>query len=59
MDATGPAEVEQIIEQLEKSVREGRVDLHFQHGPDVRDALTTITRAPADLPAPAHSAEVS
>ena len=59
MDATGPAEVEQIIEQLEKSVREGRVNLHFQHGPDVRGALTTITRAPADLPAPAHSAEVS
>lgn len=59
IDATSPAEVEQVIEQLEKSVREGRVDLHFQHGPGVRGALATIPRAPTDLATPAHSAEVS
>ena len=59
IDAASTAEVEEIIAQLEKSVREGRVDLHFQHGPAVRGALTTITRAPEGLRTPAHSAEVS
>jgi len=59
VDAANTAEVEEIIAQLEKSVREGRVELHFQHGPAVRGALTTITRAPEGLRAPAHGAEVS
>ena len=59
IDAASTAEVEEIIAQLEKSVREGRVELHFQHGPAVRGALTTITRAPEGLRTPAHSAEVS
>ena len=59
VDATSPAQVEEIIEQLTKSVREGRVDLHFQHGPAVRGALTTITRPPEGLRTPAHGAEVS
>jgi diguanylate cyclase (GGDEF)-like protein len=35
VDAASSADLEEIIEQLEKSVREGRVDLHFQHGPAV------------------------
>ena len=59
IDASGPADVEEIIEQLEKSVREGRVDLHFQHGPGVRGALTPITRASEGAHAPAPGAEVS
>jgi diguanylate cyclase (GGDEF)-like protein len=59
VDATSPAQVEEIIAQLEKSVREGRVDLHFQHGPAVRGALTTISRPPEGLRTPAHGAEVS
>ncbi len=59
IDAASTAEVEEVIAQLEKSVREGRVELHFQHGPAVRGALTTIARAPEGLRTPAHSAEVS
>ena len=59
VDAASTAEVEEIIAQLEKSVREGRVELHFQHGPAVRGAPTTIARAPEGLRAPAHGAEVS
>ena len=59
IDAGSPADVEEIIKQLEKSAREGRVDLHFQHGPGVRGALTTITRASEGAHAPAPGAEVS
>ncbi len=59
VDAASPDDIEQIIEQLEKSVREGRVDLHFQQGPSPRGALTTIAPAPADLRATAHGAEVA
>ncbi|MEP6503430.1 MAG: GGDEF domain-containing protein [Betaproteobacteria bacterium] len=39
IDATSDAALEEITQQLEKSVREGRVDLHFQHGPAVRGTL--------------------
>ena len=59
IDAASTADVEEIIAQLEKSVREGRVELRFQQGPAVRGALTTIVRAPEGLRTPAHSAEVS
>jgi diguanylate cyclase (GGDEF)-like protein len=59
VDAQSPAEVEQVIEQLEKSVREGRVELHFQQGPGVRGALTTSARAPLGRRAPAHGAEAA
>jgi hypothetical protein len=59
IDAASTADVEEIIAQLEKSVREGRVELHFQQGPAVRGALTTIARAPEGLRTPAHGAEVS
>ena len=59
IDASSPADVEEIIEQLEKSVREGRVDLHFQHGPGVRGSLATISPMPEDQRAPAHGAEVA
>ncbi|MFL6700147.1 MAG: GGDEF domain-containing protein, partial [Vitreoscilla sp.] len=52
--ATSTAEVEEVIQQLEKSVSEGRVELHFQHGPAVRGALTTI--ADDDEPAGALAA---
>jgi diguanylate cyclase (GGDEF)-like protein len=40
IDAASSAELEEITQQLEKSVREGRVDLHFQHGPSVRGTLS-------------------
>jgi hypothetical protein len=53
------ADVEEIIEQLEKSVAEGRVELRFQHGPAVRGALTTIAPAPAAQCAPTPGAEVA
>ncbi|MEO5690001.1 MAG: GGDEF domain-containing protein [Burkholderiaceae bacterium] len=59
VDAETPGEIEEIIEQLEKSVREGRVELHFQHGPSVRSAVTPPPRPPEGLRTPAHSAEVS
>ncbi len=59
IDAQSPAEVEQIIEQLEKSVREGRVELRFQQGPGVRGALAAISRAPEGQHAPAHGVEAA
>jgi diguanylate cyclase (GGDEF)-like protein len=59
IDARTPDEVEEIIAQLEKSVREGRVDLHFQSGPGVRGAGASAMRAPEGLRTPARSAEVS
>jgi diguanylate cyclase (GGDEF)-like protein len=57
--ASTMADVEEIIEQLEKSVAEGRVELRFQHGPAVRGALTTIAPAPAAQCAPTPGAEVA
>jgi diguanylate cyclase (GGDEF)-like protein len=59
IDAQTTDEVEQIIEQLEKSVREGRVDLHFQIGPGARGASAGALRAPDGLRTPVRSAEVS
>ena len=59
VDATGPQELEQVIENIEQAVRDGRVDLHFQHGPAVRGAAMPAPRAPAGAPAPAHGAEVA
>jgi hypothetical protein len=40
IDASGSVELEEIIQSLEKSAREGRAELHFQHGPAVRGALS-------------------
>jgi diguanylate cyclase (GGDEF)-like protein len=40
IDASGPAELEEITQQLEQSAREGRVDLRFQHGPAVHGTLS-------------------
>ena len=57
--ATTLADVEEIIQHLDKSVGEGRVALHFQHGPAVRGALTTITRAPDARRAPACDEEAA
>ena len=53
IDAAGAAELEEISQQLERSVREGRVDLHFQHGPAAGGAVASSARAPT------RSAEVS
>ena len=58
VDATSTAEVEQVIEQLEKSVREGRVELHFQHGP-VRGGSSMLTRPHEPARARAPGAEVA
>ena len=59
VDATSPAEVEQVIEQLERSVREGRVELRFQQGPGLRGTPATGARPPEGPRVPAPSAEVS
>ena len=59
VDAASTAEVEAIIAQLEKSVREGRVDLHFQNGPDLSGAGASPPRAHEGLRATPRSAEVS
>jgi diguanylate cyclase (GGDEF)-like protein len=61
VDATSMADVEAMIQQLEKSVDEGHVELHFQHGPAPRGALTTIARASeaASASAPARGEEVA
>ena len=56
--ATRMADVEEIIRRLEKSVADGRVDLHFQQGPAVQGA-PALARAPAAARAPAPAAEVS
>ena len=39
IDAAEPAALEEITRQIEQSVREGRVDLRFQHGPAVQGTL--------------------
>ena len=59
VDATSMADVEVMIQQLEKSVGEGRVELHFQHGPALRGALTTVARASEAERAPAPGEEVA
>ena len=59
MDAAGAADVEGIIEQLEKSVRDGRVELRFQHGPSLRAATPAAAPPTPAAPLPERSAEVS
>jgi len=59
VDAKSATELEEITQQLDKSVREGRVDLRFQSGPGVRGTGAGVVRAPDGLRAPARSAEVS
>jgi diguanylate cyclase (GGDEF)-like protein len=59
LDAAGIAEVEQVIEQLEKSVREGRVELHFQQGPGARGALAASPNPTGRARAPAADAEMT
>ena len=39
VDAAGTGQLEEIIQTLEASARDGRAQLHFQHGPAVRGAL--------------------
>jgi len=59
MDAATPADVEEIIAQLDKSVREGRVELRFQHGPSVRGSAAPPQRPPEGQRTPAHSEAAS
>jgi len=59
VDAASTAAVEEVIQQLDKSVREGRVELHFQHGPGGRGAVESPQRPPEDQHAPMRSAEAS
>ena len=59
VDAASTSDVEEIIQQLEKSVRDGRVELRFQQGPAVHGALTTIPHAPEPRRAPAPGVEVA
>jgi diguanylate cyclase (GGDEF)-like protein len=59
VEAHDAVEIEQVIEQLEKSEREGRVELHFQHGPPVHAHPARSPRALEGVRAPAPGAEVS
>jgi diguanylate cyclase (GGDEF)-like protein len=59
VDAASAAEVEQVIEQAEKSIQEGRIELRFQHGPSVRGAAWTAPRAPEGAAVAARGAEVA
>ena len=52
LDATGTAEVEAVIEHLERAGDEGRAELHFQHGPAVHGAFAAAARAPEATQAP-------
>jgi diguanylate cyclase (GGDEF)-like protein len=59
VDAADAAGIERVIEQVEKSLQEGRLELRFQHGPSVRGAVRTAARPPEAEPAAAHGAEVA
>jgi len=59
VDADGLAQVEELIEQLEKAAGDGRVELHFLQGPGPRQGTAAPTRAPEQPRAPAHGAEVA
>jgi len=48
VDADGAGQVEELVEHLEKAAAAGRADLHFQHGPAVRDGFAAAPRAPAN-----------
>jgi len=57
--ADGLAQVEEVIEHLEKAAADGRVELHFQQGPGVRNGFAPAPRAPEPARAAAHGAEVA
>jgi diguanylate cyclase (GGDEF)-like protein len=57
--AAGLTQVEALIEHLEDSAAQGRVELHFQQGPRVRNGLATVVRSPETPRAPAQGAEVA
>jgi len=59
VDAQDLAQVEALIEHLEKAADEGRAELHFQHGPSLRAGVAAAARAPEQPRAPAHGAEVA
>ncbi|HEY8973572.1 MAG TPA: GGDEF domain-containing protein [Burkholderiaceae bacterium] len=59
VDAEGLAQVEEFIEHLEKAAADGRVELHFQQGPSLRQGAPAPTRAPEQPRTPAHGAEVA
>ena len=59
VDATSPAGIAEVIEHLERSAADGRVELYFQQGPALRGAFTTLSRAPEAPQAAPRSAEVS
>ena len=59
VDADGLAQVEELIEQLEKAAGDGRVELHFLQGPGPRQGTGAPTRAAEESRTPAHGAEVA
>jgi len=59
VDAQGLEQVEALIEHLERAADEGRVELHFQHGPGVRASVAAAAGAPEQPRAPAHGAQVA
>ncbi|MBW8758564.1 MAG: GGDEF domain-containing protein [Burkholderiales bacterium] len=59
VDAEGLAQVEELIEHLEKAAGDGRAELHFQQGPGPRQGTAAPARAPEQPRTPAHGAEVA
>jgi len=59
VDAADAPAVEAIVEQLDASVRDGRIELQFQHGPGLRFPPASAERPLESSPVPAHRAEVS
>jgi diguanylate cyclase (GGDEF)-like protein len=59
VDAGSPAELGEIVQQLERSVHEGRVELHFQPGPGVRGAAPAAGRASGRARTPVSGAEAA
>jgi diguanylate cyclase (GGDEF)-like protein len=59
VDAASAAEVEQVIERVDESLRDGRIELCFQHGPGVRGSAGNAPRPPGSVHAAARGAEVA
>jgi len=59
VDAGSTAELGEIVQQLERSAQEGRVELHFQPGPGLRGAPPTAWHACGRARTPASGAEAA
>ena len=57
--ASTDAELEEIVEHVERAAQDGRVELRFQHGPALRRTAPPAPRPLDGLHAPARGAEVA